>query len=178
MSKSRSLAKISDKRLQPLLLWEIIDWKLGFSTLLQVKRGGRAWHRAPPSSCAYDRFFEDHHVRFLSKIKWKEKKWSSRPQMSAFPPQSQVKSKKSRGPNAPPESMNSWKTLGILKKTQGICLPPKKTHLRHCLYPPLAISYRNHQKSLAYFSHLAPLILLFLSKGKVKRWGGMAQCPP
>ena len=26
--------------------------------------------------------------------------------------------------------------------------------------PPLAISYKNHQKSLAYFSHLAPLILL------------------
>ena len=25
--------------------------------------------------------------------------------------------------------------------------------------PPLAISYGNHQKSLAYFSHLAPLIL-------------------
>ena len=26
--------------------------------------------------------------------------------------------------------------------------------------PPLAISYKNHQKSLAYFSHMAPLILL------------------
>ena len=25
----------------------------------------------------------------------------------------------------------------------------------------LAISYRNHRKSLAYFSHLAPLILFF-----------------
>ena len=44
------------------------------------------------------------------------------------------------------------------------------------LYPPLAISYRNHQKGMAYFSHLAPLILFFLLKGRVK--GGMAQCPP
>ena len=32
------------------------------------------------------------------------------------------------------------------------------------VYPPLAISYKNHQKSLAYFSHLAPLILLFVTK--------------
>ena len=29
---------------------------------------------------------------------------------------------------------------------------------------PLAISYRKHQKSLAYFSHLAPLVLLFFTK--------------
>ena len=29
------------------------------------------------------------------------------------------------------------------------------------LDPPLVISYRNHQKSLAYFSHLAPLVALF-----------------
>ena len=39
MSKSRSLAKISERRLQPLLVWEIINWKLGFSTLLQGKTG-------------------------------------------------------------------------------------------------------------------------------------------
>ena len=32
------------------------------------------------------------------------------------------------------------------------------------LNPPLAISYRNHQKSLAYFNHLAPLILFFFAK--------------
>ena len=31
------------------------------------------------------------------------------------------------------------------------------------LDPPLAISYKNHQKSLAYFSHLEPLILLFFT---------------
>ena len=29
------------------------------------------------------------------------------------------------------------------------------------LDPPLAISYRNHQKSLAYFSHSTPLVVLF-----------------
>ena len=37
------------------------------------------------------------------------------------------------------------------------------------LDPPLAISYKNHQKSLAYISHLAPLILFFLLKYRVKR---------
>ena len=39
------------------------------------------------------------------------------------------------------------------------------------LDPPLAISYENHQKSLAYSSYLAPLILFTLLKGKVKRAG-------
>ena len=29
------------------------------------------------------------------------------------------------------------------------------------LDPPLAVSYRNLQKSLAYFSHLAPLVVFF-----------------
>ena len=33
---------------------------------------------------------------------------------------------------------------------------------------PLTISYRNHQKSVAYFSHLAPLVLFFLLKHRVK----------
>ena len=48
MSKSRSLAKISERRLQPLLVRNL-DRKLGFSTLLQGQKGGRgAWHRAPP----------------------------------------------------------------------------------------------------------------------------------
>ena len=46
-----------------------------------------------------------------------------------------------------------------------------RMHIPHPtpLYPPLAISYRNYQKSLAYFSHLAPLILILLLKGRVKR---------
>ena len=39
------------------------------------------------------------------------------------------------------------------------------------LYPPLAISYRNHQRRVAYFSHLAPLILIFLLKGRIKGRG-------
>ena len=33
---------------------------------------------------------------------------------------------------------------------------------------PLAISYRNHQKNLAYFSHLAPLALFFFVKRQNK----------
>ena len=40
------------------------------------------------------------------------------------------------------------------------------------LDPPLAISYKNHQISLAYFSHLAPLIFCYLLlKDRVKRGG-------
>ena len=67
MSKSRSLAKIGEKRLHPLLVWEIIYWKLSFSTLLQGQSGGghgtvppcvRLWLNAPffcfaPVQCPY-----------------------------------------------------------------------------------------------------------------------------
>ena len=55
-----------------------------------------------------------------------------------------------------------------------------RMHIPHptLLDSPLTISYRNHQKNLAYFSHLAPLVLFFLLKGKVKKGGGgMAQWP-
>ena len=46
----------------------------------------------------------------------------------------------------------------------------------HILYPTpldslLAISYRNHQKNLEYFSHLAPLVLLFFTKRQSQRGG-------
>ena len=44
------------------------------------------------------------------------------------------------------------------------------------LDPPLAISYKNYQKSLAYFSHLAPSVLFFFTKTQSQK-GGMAQCP-
>ena len=37
---------------------------------------------------------------------------------------------------------------------------------------PLAVSYRNHQKSLAYFSHLAPLVLFLFTKRQSQRGGG------
>ena len=44
---------------------------------------------------------------------------------------------------------------------------------------PLAISYRNHQKSLAYFSHLAPLILFFFTKRQSQKEGvGYGTMPP
>ena len=45
------------------------------------------------------------------------------------------------------------------------------------LDPPLAISYRNHQKSLAYFIHLAPVVLFFFTKRQSQKGEGMAQCP-
>ena len=47
MSESRSLAKLSERRLQSLLVCEIIDCKLGFSTLLQGQRG----HGTVPPPC-------------------------------------------------------------------------------------------------------------------------------
>ena len=39
------------------------------------------------------------------------------------------------------------------------------------LDPPLAISYRNHQKSVAYFSHLAPLVLFFFTERQSQKGG-------
>ena len=53
----------------------------------------------------------------------------------------------------------------------------------HIPYPtpldsPLTISYRNHQKNLAYFSHLAPLVSFFFTKKQSQkggRHGTMAQ---
>ena len=45
------------------------------------------------------------------------------------------------------------------------------------LDPPLAISYRNHQKSMAYFSHLAPLLLFLLTKRQSQEERAMGQCP-
>ena len=46
-------------------------------------------------------------------------------------------------------------------KMAGERITPHPTQLD----PPLAISYGNHQKSLVYFSHLAPLILFFFTTG-------------
>ena len=47
------------------------------------------------------------------------------------------------------------------------------------LDPLLAISYKNHQKNLEYFSHLAPLILFFTKKQSQKgRGGGWHNAPP
>ena len=64
------------------------------------------------------------------------------------------------------EIMEKLYTLKALLKMAG-----ESMHTPHPtpLYPPLAISYRNRQRSLAYFSHLAPLILLFLLKSRAKR---------
>ena len=36
---------------------------------------------------------------------------------------------------------------------------------------PLDISYRNHQKSLAYFGDLAPLVLFFFTKRQSQKGG-------
>ena len=46
----------------------------------------------------------------------------------------------------------------------------------HIPYPtpldsPQAISYKNYQKNLAYFSHLAPLVLFFFTKRQSQKGG-------
>ena len=47
----------------------------------------------------------------------------------------------------------------------------ERMHTPHStpLGPQLAISYRNHQKSLAYFSHVAPLVLFFFTKRQIQK---------
>ena len=68
--------------------------------------------------------------------------------------------------------MGGWVVL------RGNGIPRIHPLLKYCLDPSLGISYRNHQKSLVYFSHLVQLFF-FLSKGLVKTGGGvMAQCTP
>ena len=56
------------------------------------------------------------------------------------------------------EKLYTSKTF--LKMVGGRMHTPHPTPLD----PPLAIIYRNHQKSLAHFSHLAPLVLFFFTK--------------
>ena len=46
------------------------------------------------------------------------------------------------------------------------------------MHTPLAISCRDHQKSLANFSHLAPLILFFFTKKQSQKKGGHLTMPP
>ena len=60
----------------------------------------------------------------------------------------------------------------FLKMAGGRLNAPHPTPLD----PSLAISYRSHQKSLAYFSHLAPLVLFcFFTKRQNQKGVGMAQ---
>ena len=62
----------------------------------------------------------------------------------------------------------SWKRL--VRWIQSIHTPHPTP-----LDPPLAISYKSHQKSLAYFSSLSPLVF-FTKRQSQKEEGGMAQC--
>ena len=50
----------------------------------------------------------------------------------------------------------------------------ERMHIPHPtpLDSPLAISYRNHQKNLAYISHLAPLQLLLFTKRQSQKGEG------
>ena len=56
----------------------------------------------------------------------------------------------------------------FLKMAGGRMHTPHSTSLD----PPMAISYRNHSKSVAYFSHLAPLLLFVFTKSRVQRGVG------
>ena len=60
---------------------------------------------------------------------------------------------------------NFYTSKTFLKMASG------RMQLHAPLDPPLAISYRNHQKSLVYFSHLAPLILFFFTKRRSQKRG-------
>ena len=41
----------------------------------------------------------------------------------------------------------------------------------HTSHPTPLENYRNHQKTLAYFSHLAPSVLLFFTKRQSQKEG-------
>ena len=69
------------------------------------------------------------------------------------------------------EKLYTSKTF--LKMAGGMMYTPHPTPLD----PSLAISHRNYQKSQAYFSHLAPLILFFLLQGIVKGGGHGTMSP-
>ena len=84
-----------------------------------------------------------------------------------------------------------WRRLIAIEEVRNYSMeksyrPTSKTFSKmaggrmHSLYPssypldpPLAIGYKNHQKSLTYFSHLIGIIsfVLFLLKGRVTRGG-------
>ena len=66
-----------------------------------------------------------------------------------------------------------YESKTFLKMAGGRMHIPRPTPLDS----PLTISYRNHQKSLTYFCHLAPLVLFFLLKGRVKRGGAWHNGP-
>ena len=69
------------------------------------------------------------------------------------------------------EKLYTSKTF--LKMTDGRMHTPHPT--------PLDMSYRNHQKSPAYFSHLAPLVLFLFTKRQSQQggWNGtMPLTPP
>ena len=83
--------------------------------------------------------------------------------------------------------MHFVRTFSVMR-AQGLLLSKKfkimeklytsKTFLKmaggrmHTPHPtPLAINYRNHQKSLAYFSQLAPLVLFFFAKRQSEKGG-------
>ena len=52
----------------------------------------------------------------------------------------------------------------------------RRMHISHPIPTPLdlplAISCRNHQKNLAYFSQLAPLVLFLFTKKQSQKGGG------
>ena len=59
------------------------------------------------------------------------------------------------------------------------CELPESHHCP-CSIPPgyvLVMSYRNHQKSQAYFSHLATLILFFFTKKRSQKRGAWHNAP-
>ena len=71
-----------------------------------------------------------------------------------------------------------WKKLHTSKKF--LKMSSGRTHTPHpnSLDPFLAIIYGNHRKSLAYFSHLAPLILFFFTNRRSQKGAWYNASPP
>ena len=63
-----------------------------------------------------------------------------------------------------------YTSKAFLKMADGRMHIPHPTPLD----PPLAICYRNHQMSLAYFSDLAPLNLFYFTERQSQKGGGGA----
>ena len=61
----------------------------------------------------------------------------------------------------------------FLKVAGGWMHTPHPTPLE----PPLAITYGNHQKSQAYFSHTAPLALFFFTRRQGQKGGPWHNVP-
>ena len=135
MSKSRSLAKISERGLQPLSVQKFVDWKLGFDFFLQGQKGGDmapcppAWAYGPDIFSLRKRRTGSlkviTYVRFPPKIKGKPQKRVITSADVHFPPKVKWRTKQ---PASPP-FIRPWTP----EKKPWAFASPKKDWLRYYL---------------------------------------------